>query len=872
MNRAFRTLGVLLATGALLASEIVLPLKPAQAASGQLCASPGKDGLGGTLSGTINTYYPGVGTASAGATSISVGTPTAGTTIAAGDLLLVIQMQDATINSTNTDAYGDGVGGDVPALSRGGTQPSNGASGYQSTTAGTYEYVVVGSVTGGSVSIKGAGAGGGLVNSYSTAAATTSQGQKTYQVVRVPQYSSASLGSATAAAWNGSTGGILAYDVAGNLNLAGTVDVSGKGFRGGAGRKLGGIGTATGFSNTDYRTSATSNTNGSKGEGIAGTPRYIYNGTGTPLDNTIEGYPNGSYGRGSPGNAGGGSTDGHPTANDENSGGGGGSNGGAGGIGGRSWNSDLPTGGFGGKPFPASSTSLVLGGGGGAGTTNDGTSSPNTNVTGINSSGAAGGGMVMIRTNTVSGTGTINANGANALDVANDGSGGGGAGGSVLVAALSNNLAGLTVNANGGKGGNAVFSAPHGPGGGGGGGVLVASSGVSFSGAGGASGFTGSPAISNVNGAAAGGGFSVPLAVTSIPGANSGAACVPVLTTTKVTSTPNVKNNPTATTTTYTITVSNEVNRSTAQNVSISDLLPAGFTYASGASATLSGGATGPASPSNSGTTANPTFSGYTIPGGGQVQISFSVTIPSSVVGGIYPNTATATYTDPARTTANGTTSATYTGANVTVVGANLRLVKRITRINSTDITGFVDDPTDTNDNAPNWPTPSTYLRGAITNTSPVKPGDVVEYTIYFLSDGSSDATNMKICDLVPANTSFIPTAFNGSTKTDGGLPADLGIALALDPNSLPTAPTVYLTNIADAPDRGQFYPPGTSAPAACNRAASPAFSSPLPASSNLNGAVVVDVVTKPTNLLKAISPGNPSNSYGFVRFRVRVN
>lgn len=158
MNRAFRTLGVLLATGALLASEIVLPLKPAQAASGQLCASPGKDGLGGTLSGTINTYYPGVGTASAGATSISVGTPTAGTTIAAGDLLLVIQMQDATTNSTNTDAYGDGVGGDVPALSKGGTQPSNGASGYQSTTAGTYEYVVVGSVTGGSVSIKGAGA------------------------------------------------------------------------------------------------------------------------------------------------------------------------------------------------------------------------------------------------------------------------------------------------------------------------------------------------------------------------------------------------------------------------------------------------------------------------------------------------------------------------------------------------------------------------------------------------------------------------------------------------------------------------------------------------------------------------------------------
>ena len=48
--------------------------------------------------------------------------------------------------------------------------------------------------------------------------------------------------------------------------------------------------------------------------------RYLNNG-GALLDNTVEGYPNGSYGRGAPGNAGGGGNDGNPGANDQNSGG-----------------------------------------------------------------------------------------------------------------------------------------------------------------------------------------------------------------------------------------------------------------------------------------------------------------------------------------------------------------------------------------------------------------------------------------------------------------------------------------------------------------------------------------------------------------------
>src|SRR6478752_1812985 len=78
------------------------------------CATPGAGGAGGTLTGVVNTYYPGVGTASAGATQITVGASTgAAAPIATGDLLLVIQLQAADIDSTNTSSYGDGVAGGV---------------------------------------------------------------------------------------------------------------------------------------------------------------------------------------------------------------------------------------------------------------------------------------------------------------------------------------------------------------------------------------------------------------------------------------------------------------------------------------------------------------------------------------------------------------------------------------------------------------------------------------------------------------------------------------------------------------------------------------------------------------------------------------
>jgi uncharacterized repeat protein (TIGR01451 family) len=518
------------------------------------CATPGRDGLGGTLSGIVNTYFPPAtaGTLASAATSVKLGAAAAAgaqTAIASGDLLLIIQMQAASINSNNTGSYGDGLPGD----------PASGSSSLGS--SGLFEFVTATSAvpaTGGTLNFSGTGPTGGLLNSYSSVAAssagTTYVPQQTYQVIRVPQYTSATLSSGLVPlTWNGSVGGVLALDVSSQLTLGGTVALDALGFRGGGGRILTGTGTGT---LTDYVTVATNPANGSKAEGIAGTPRYVAPATITTVSTAVDAYggtltdslPNGSYARGAPGNAGGGGTDGDPSGNTENSGGGAGGNGGTGGQGGYGWNSLTATnstdGGFGGVAFPASASALVMGGGGGAGTTNNGTycnynSGTGTCTvsgtgTGNYSSGGMGGGIVIVHAGSVAGTGTITANGQSTLSTLNDSTGGGGAGGSILFFTNSGGLGGLTVSANGGNAGDAwPIQTPggfpgqrHGPGGGGGGGVifltaLPASSSV----AGGFNGYTNT--VQDSYGATAGspGLVASTHVITETPGTQSGAYC-----------------------------------------------------------------------------------------------------------------------------------------------------------------------------------------------------------------------------------------------------------------------------------------------------------------------------------------------------------
>jgi Secretion system C-terminal sorting domain len=442
------------------------------AAMAQSCPSSGTS----SITTYPNTYYPATtASAAAGSKTITLGAVAFGTTpIASGDVLLVIQMQGTQIDSLNSNVYGSGAG------------TGNGYLNNASMLAGNMEFVVAKSsvpTTGGTLTLLNP-----LVNSYINSAAG-SEGQYTYQIIRVPLYYNLTLGaSITAPAWgvnSGSlySGGVVVLFATNTINMnSNTVSAAGMGFRGGGGVKWNGNGSSTTLSWTDYVSSSTLTANASKGEGISGTPKYSTNYLNTRTTLFVEGYPKGSCGQGAPGNAGGGGTDGDPANNDQNSGGGGGSNGGPGGRGGDAWSSADVSGGQPGAIFAQASPSrFVMGGGGGAGTNNDGTGTPGN---GVASSGAPGGGIVIMIANTITGPGTIDVSGAagNAT-VQNDAAGGGGAGGSVLIMSAAGSLTNIIVKANGGAGGiNEAGGGPeHGPGGGGGGGVIYSSSPLSAS-------------------------------------------------------------------------------------------------------------------------------------------------------------------------------------------------------------------------------------------------------------------------------------------------------------------------------------------------------------------------------------------------------
>ncbi len=662
------------------------------AAATAVCSNPGKDGPA-SLAGIINSYYPG-GSVSAGSMSvpvsaIDVSSGGASTPITAGDLILIVQMQDADINSSNSSSYG-------------GSSPGAGQTSLNN--SGIFEYATVALTYAGGSPIPIMAP---LKNGYRTAAyAAGSNGQRTFQVVRVPQYSSATLaGTVLAAPWNGTTGGVVVFDVAGQLSWGGqTVDAQGRGFRGGGALYLKGTGAGqTGYLASDYATTLSPlnplispnpgsaagpfpGSNASKGEGVAGTPRYLFvpatvgaatNGSGGVLDTGVEGYPNGSMARGAPGNAGGGGTDGdpapaNPNGNDQNTGGGGGGGYAVGGSGGYGWTPGTPpgskTGGLGGEGVSLSASRLTLGGGGGAGVTNNGTGTP---TYGLASSGASGGGIVMIRARTMIGNGTINANGtAGNQSVCNDASGGGGGGGSVLVFASGNNgnVGNLVINANGGMGGSNTGNGtgenlspcggynqqPHGPGGGGGGGFAALSSisNASINVAGSANGTTSpSPTSTAPYGSSASpGGFQVSSVVsTDIPGAGANSLCYPLLTTSKLTTKSSTVQ---GLTTSYTITVGNSAAYGTATGVALADALPAPFTLASTDIVALSGGANRTVVVNPAAGATSLSFGTFSIPGGGAVAVSFTVNVPAATALGTYQNSASVTYDDPTRTTA----------------------------------------------------------------------------------------------------------------------------------------------------------------------------------------------------------------------------
>lgn len=221
---------------------------------------------------------------------------------------------------------------------------------------------------------------------------------------------------------------------------------------------------------------------------------------------------------------------------------------------------------------------------------------------------------------------------------------------------------------------------------------------------------------------------------------------------------------------------------------------------------------------------------------------------------------------------------------NIRPLETRLFLVKRITAINNnptqnpndnTALNNFIDEPGASNDDSSlPWPSDrATFLRGAFSGGR-VKPTDEIEYTIYFLNTNNA-AQAVTICDVVPDNQTFVPTGYNTAVPRpiESGVAAssNTGIALGLNATTLPSEPTLYLTNANDG-DRGRYLPPGDpQTPAFCRKfdAAGNLIASGVAA--NTNGAIVVNVVEGTNQLPPATGAGTPSNSYGFIRFRARV-
>lgn len=670
----------------------------------QTCANPGWNGPA-TPSGVINSYHGGSGSVLAGATSITVASITGqrsnNRSLLAGDLILIMQMQDS----------------------------SNGAN------AGRHEYAMITAISGTTLSLNRA-----LTYSYNQTMNTLNV--RNWQVVWVPQYSSATVsGTVSADRWaidtgtGVGTGGVAAMDVAGSLALSGTVTVAGAGFRGAAGLN-GTANYAGGTATTPDSTFTPTAVYGSqKGEGTQGTPPRVFNGTATPVNYTAllgQGYALGAGGRASIGNAGGGGNDGAPpTGNNQyNSGGGGGGNAGAGGSGGNTWNNNTsggalnssggnvgnPGGGLGGNAQTNGATRLVLGGGGGAGTSNNnanadtvttwpptvnGTTRPPAGVGTANGadgpislSGAPGGGVVLIRAGSISGSGRVVADGYTAFNTGggSEGAGGGGAGGSVFVSAGSGGT-GLTISANGGGGGYSNYF-NHGPGGGGGGGYILTNfTPASTSVTGGTNGLDGCCGGGTGNGSpkaynATAGTLGLASSAGGTPtGVRAGAACLPVIAVNKSTTTPTITS-ATGATATYHINLANS--SGAASNVFVFDAnLPPGWAYTSTPASTYtyspappgaaSAGAettaaTIPAGlPVPSATTANSntavslraagaapgvvpssgnnsaTFGSFYLPENGSITISFVATIPDTATAGTYHNPAGVIFLDPTR-------------------------------------------------------------------------------------------------------------------------------------------------------------------------------------------------------------------------------
>jgi hypothetical protein len=366
----------------------------------------GSDGTA-SISGIVNKYAAVITFNSQN--TFSEFTVDTATFFSKGDLVLVIQMQGALANLSNTASYGS-------------------IQNFRNT--GNYEYVKVDSITGNKV--------------------RTTKTQKQYdstgkiQLVKVPQYKTATvIGDVSGLPWDGKKGGIIAIDAADSIVMQTDIIANHLGFRHGTQTNDPTIPTDD---NSYWRSGMPA---GMKGEGIAG------RGDTSNLILKI-------YARGSIANGGGG-------GNNHNAGGGGGANGGCGGFGGWGYFSYVQQSsrGIGGYSLSSAigSGKIFLGGGGGAGQANDNFLSVPGNGGGIVILSA---GTIVGNNNKIMANG-----GAGSDNNGYDGAGGGGAGGSaMLYADAISNVSIECKGGKGGNPKNFFNQHLTAPGGGGGGGLI----------------------------------------------------------------------------------------------------------------------------------------------------------------------------------------------------------------------------------------------------------------------------------------------------------------------------------------------------------------------------------------------------------------
>jgi len=458
-----------------------------------LNAQLGKNGNFTTTTNTIvNQYYSVTSNINSGDNYVLV-TPTP--VLSTGDLVLIIQMQGASVNCYSNPSN--------TLVSLPNTSNYGAITNYNN--AGNYEFAEVNSVSGNTVYLNCP-----VQKNY------TASGK--VQLIKVPRFANLVVNHTIyGSPWNGTTGGVIAIEVADTLQINSTGKISADtiGFRGGR---------------TNLR--STSPSFGVLDMGHLDKNMGVYKGESIAGDTGVYATQfSGRFGKGAVANGGGG-------GNAVNAGGGGGANAGdtsnwngkgnpdvsnpswvtawnlespgfasnissGGGRGGYTYSNsnkdplvygpnDYPNwggdgrsnnGGLGGRPLDYASGRVFLGGGGGAGDADNN----------YGGRGGSGGGIIFILNyGRIIANGIITANGRDGYNTSTptpnindltgrDGAGGGGGGGAIIIKTPNPVVGSPTVTAKGGNGGNQqmksgyIFGSPndaYGPGGGGGGGYI----------------------------------------------------------------------------------------------------------------------------------------------------------------------------------------------------------------------------------------------------------------------------------------------------------------------------------------------------------------------------------------------------------------